>query len=172
MSGPKKFYTAFVMYVRDGVTGELLQLHCTHKYLGEQTNEQMGDVARICGRYFSQARAFPKAVFNKREEFQKEPPRWRQPRERLVSVLTSFIHRDAFFPDLKLELDKFRADDFEEYKPHITLAKYPSVSGIFQAYAIMSGEQVICCWENREWQKQEAKRKLHAARPKRHWLTD
>lgn len=162
-----KYYTAFVMYVKEAVSEQVIQLHCTHKYLGYQTTNKMGAVSRIIDNYFSVRRTFPRAVFNERVTLGplsslKHALWYKRNNQKPVSVLKSFIDKSAFLPDLREQLDSFRVDDFEEYRPHITIDKYPNVSGIFQAYAIMCGPRIIIHWENPEWQQlqKRSKRKL------------
>lgn len=176
----KKYYTAFVIGVKDGLTGQMLTLHCTHKYLGYQNTNTMGRVSRIIDNYFSVRRTFPRAVFNERVTLGplsslKHALWYKRNNQKPISVLKSFIDKSAFLPDLREQLDVFRVDDFEEYRPHITIDKYPNVSGIFQCYAIMCGQRIIIYWENPEWQQLQRrnKRKLQgSANLKSHPTTD
>lgn len=150
----KKYHTAFVMYAQDGLTNETIQLHCTHKYLGEQDINTMGTVFRICDKFFKTTRwAFPRAKFNERVEWHVGVKS--DMTANMVSVLKSEIHKDSFFPELRAQLDQFREDDYPEYIPHITVANYPSVTGMFQAYAIMTGESLVTYWRNPQWDAQE-----------------
>ncbi len=169
----KKYYTAFVLWAQDSVSDQTLQLHCTHKYLGEQDPYAMGAVVRITKKFFDKPHKWPLAVFKERGTFNEctcEPSAGglidpqtdtREPCPtcaaglKPVSVLKSFISGDNFFPELKAELDGFREDDYTEYMPHITVDNYPSITGMFQCYAVMSGQSIISYWRNPEWAAQE-----------------
>lgn len=156
---PRKYYTAFVMYCQDSISGETLQLHCTHKYLGEQDDNAMSAAYNMINKHFEKETQWPLAVFNERVWFFDHKLYRVQPVEKgkvlAVSVLRSYIHKSAFFPHLREELDQFRADDYPEYTPHITIENYPSISGQFQCYAIMSGEEILTYWRNPQWARAE-----------------
>jgi|SRR5271166_734377 len=135
-----KFYTAFVILMRDSVTGKTRPFHCTHKYLGQQSPANMRQVVKICSEYFEvtafqKAATFPLCIFNKEAMFGPDQN---------IRVLRSFIHPDNFFPDLREQLSGFRKEDFE-YRPHITVENpmHKEINGTFHCYAIMSGQEKI-----------------------------
>lgn len=166
-----KFYTAWVIWCEDTITNEILTLHCTHKYLGGQTQNTMGAVFRIIKKYMHNhgEGGWPRANFTQREEFGgpctcsglvnannerqlcENCAAGRKP----ISVLTTPDPVEAFWPFLRAELDQFRADDYPEYRPHISVPNYPSVVGHFQAYAIMNGDRALIYWGNPHWEKIE-----------------
>lgn len=163
---PMKYYTAFVMYAQESLTQKTVQIHCTHKYLGAQDDNAMSAVARMIDKFFSaQKRVFPLAKFTDRVEWPKASSKTvietsagihAPPAEiAMVSVLTTKTPTEEFFPDLKLELDQFRPDDYLVYQPHVTIPTYPDVTGQFQCYAIMTDERVVMYWNNPKWQQEQ-----------------
>jgi hypothetical protein len=142
----EKYYTAFVMLMRDSVARHNKLFHCKHKYLGEQPLSHMREVQKICEEYFTvsashPAPIFPLCVFNKEDLFGPD---------KNIRVLRSFIDPIRFFPGLREQLQYFREDDFDEYRPHITCdLPYKEINGSFHCYAIMSGQdKIYSYWPN------------------------
>lgn len=139
----QKYYTAFVLFAQDSITGKTVQLQCIHKYLGTLSMVTAKEVVEILKEYFLVARFFPLVLFRTPTEMKGK------------RVLLSSIDRRNFFLDLKSALDKFRTDDYAEYLPHITVETYPEIVGHFQCYALMQGDKILTYWRNPTWEKIE-----------------
>ena len=181
-----KFYTAWLIFCQDSVNHKTLKLHCTHKFLGGQTQNSMGAVFRITNKFMQKLGpkgGWPRANFTIRDEFggpctcsslvnlegQREECENCRAGRKPVSVLTTPDSVDCFWPYLRAELEQFRADDYPEYRPHITIPNYPEVTGHFQAYAIMNGDKVVIHWNNPHWERlmvaNERRARMRAVKP-------
>jgi len=117
------------------------KLHCTHKFLGELTEVQANQIKGLLSTYFSKVQPWTpfKAKFNKEELFG---------HEKNVHVLITDLQKKAFYPSLRVLLDRFNQDDFPEYQPHITCPENWKVwDQELVKYCFMKGDQVIQCWK-------------------------
>ena len=116
------------------------QLHCTHKFLGDLTSSQAKAVEGIIDTYFTRIRPWKPflATFDNKEWFGEDKD---------VHVLVSHDSLNKFYPVLRKILDQFRADDFPEYKPHVTCPQnWKRWENEMVNYVFMCGDEIL-----REW---------------------
>lgn len=139
---PEKYYLAFIYKKVKGAD----VLHCTHKYLGELTREELNQVEKVVDGFFLRERPLPWVQFTK--------PRLFGPNQdiRVLTASTSdprggFSRSgDPFreFNELRLRLDKFRKDDFP-YAPHVTTG-LKKIEKRFSHYALISKRGIHRAW--------------------------
>ena len=125
-----KLYTAFIYDLE-------AKLHCTHKYLGQQADDDRLQIAETISAFFATPRTMPCILFNHREVF--------GPRSHPVNVLTpepGIDWPERMFPELRLALDDYRPDDYGSYKPHVTTDAL-EIGFPFQYYALMTGGHTV-----------------------------
>lgn len=108
-------------------------LHCTHKYLGELTDNELKALKIILNFYFDKNpfKSF-KAKFDKEKMFGEEKD---------TRVLITSEKVSKFLPELKTTLDLFREDDFD-YSPHITTDE-DEIHRPFTRYILVCDDKVI-----------------------------
>jgi hypothetical protein len=141
IKNPRTYYTAFVSFAQDFKTKQPHQIICKHKELGIQTDTAIREIVNITKEYFLDRKTFPHAIFKTRVTLNGK------------SVLLSFIHKDAYFLDLKEKLDPFNKDETDAFIPHIEIAEYAEFVGLFQCFAIMTEDKILAYWTNSEWEK-------------------
>lgn len=137
-----KFYTAFLF---DSFSAEP---HCTHKYLGTLTVEDLCEVVRIIRLFRPENLASPRLTFDR-------VAKWKSPVRLDGGELRHDIYR-VLLPTLKYgfqewkplrdELKAFRLDEFVEYQPHITSLTETRIDKPFTHYGICSHGRVIFAW--------------------------
>lgn len=127
-----KWYSAFLFR---GITSK--QLHVTHKFLGDQTEENTVDIVDILDDYFSAPRRVPQVVFNKEAFFGENSD------QRVL--LPQGGTAELLLPDLREILDPYRRDDFTEYLPHVT-TNLDTVQHSMDRYALMCDGRVVRFW--------------------------
>lgn len=111
------------------------ELHCTHKFLGEQSEENAKKILAILDSYFSKNSFVSfKPHFNTSVFFGKN-------KDVKVLKLDKF-DKDLFLPELRKMLNAFRKDDYAEYSPHVTTLK-DSINLPFKNYCFMFGDKII-----------------------------
>lgn len=131
---PDKYYAAFIF---DKTASDHV-LHCTHHYLGALNPEDLSRVEKVIDSYFIRDRKLPEASFDRVEFFGEKND---------IRVLTpSQSKPEDFFPDLKAKLEKFRPDEFPEYRPHVSTDQLPKVDRPFSHYALISKKGILRTW--------------------------
>lgn len=128
-----KYYTAFI-FDENGT------VHCTHKYLGELTENYYDDIISDITHYFEEtAREMPCLLFDQRQWFGKNGD---------IAVLTlnpEEVWKPHMMLDLRDRLSRYREDDYDSYKPHVTTSAVREWRP-FRYYALMTGKTVIRIW--------------------------
>jgi hypothetical protein len=108
-------------------------LHCTHKYLGEQSGPHVWDIHEILSFYFyNHTYQVPVVNFNEIQWFDHH-------RVLLPSEPVSL------FPILRKMLDDYRDDDFP-YNPHVTCYDEDEINHPFTRYCLMKDCEIITQW--------------------------
>lgn len=108
-------------------------LHCTHKYLGEQTPENLSEITKQIDWYFLSFYTHAITLnFNKIDWF-----------DHLRVLLPSEPVR--LFPLLRGWLAAYRKDDFP-YNPHVTCYTEDEINKPFTRYCLMNHNEIV-----REW---------------------
>jgi SPP1 gp7 family putative phage head morphogenesis protein len=129
-----KVYTAFLF---KGVS-DPNKLHCTHKYFGEITSDQLADILRLVDNYFSEYTPIPPKVnFTVRKMFGED--------ETIPVLCPERYNLWDFLPTLRESFIRFRKDDFS-YRPHVTTDLDGVVLPI-DRYAIVTEDGVVQAWE-------------------------
>lgn len=125
--------TYWTCFAYEGFTPH--ELHCTHKFFGEQTEENAEKIITILDNYFAKNSFKPfKAHFNTTSFFGKNKD---------VKVLKlDKYDKDLFLPELRKMLDTFKKDDYAVYSPHVTTLK-DSINLPFKNYCFMFGDKII-----------------------------
>lgn len=109
-------------------------LHCTHKYLGEQQDEDLGRIQAILESYFATPRKVPTVVFRREDFFGPDGD---------VRVLRPESDDASWFLlDLRKRLDTFAEDDYPEIKPHVTTT-LDAVMMPFTRYCLCQGGKIL-----------------------------
>ncbi|MDB4330334.1 hypothetical protein N9948_01290 [bacterium] len=111
-------------------------LHCTHKFLGEQNDPSVKKILITLDNYFSKNpfKSF-KTVFGKEEFFGENAE---------VRVLTPFEYNEKnFLLDLKNKLNKFMPDDYPDYKPHVTTETIKRFDFPITGYCLLFGNTLL-----------------------------
>lgn len=127
--------TYWTCFAYEGILPDTL--HCTHKYLGDQTPEAVEQITAILDAYFVtpfDTRTTPTIIF-KREEFfgPNKDVRVLRPESDDVSW---------FFLDLRKQLDAFAEDRYPELKPHVT-TNLDAVMAPFVRYCLCQGDKIL-----------------------------
>lgn len=126
------YWTCFAY---DGI--EPSDLHCTHKYLGEQPEINVQQILDLLDLHFEERSYTPFTPSFDREDFFGH--------DQEIRVLTKDDEKypnSLFHPDLRLLLGVFRKDDFPEYKPHVTTDEQ-IVDLPLTRYCLMQGDKII-----------------------------
>lgn len=109
-------------------------LHCTHKFLGNLTPNQVKAVEVILKLYFEKNpfESF-KVKFDKEKFFGENED---------IRVLGTSESNEKFLKDLRKTLDIFRDDDFG-YNPHITTDELSVINKPFTRYLFTCGDDII-----------------------------
>lgn len=111
-------------------------LHCTHKYMGQQDDESVKKIIKTLDNYFSKNPFKSFKVNFCREEFFGE--------NKNVRVLTPLsFNPKNFLPDLKQKLDVFKPDNYGTYKPHVTTPTINSFSFPITEYVLLFGNTIL-----------------------------
>lgn len=130
-----KFYTAFIFDT------PYADLHCTHKYLGELTDEQLEEILELLEDFFvSKPRELPRVRFDQRDWFG---------HRRNIAVLTPSESEGDFFLELREQLHRFRPEDYAEFRPHVSTA-LECIDIPFRGFALMSKDAKIWEWRRRD----------------------
>lgn len=134
-----KYLTSFYLEDDFGIP----HCHVTHKYLGEQTPEDLERITRLLNTYMidharelSEPRAW---VFDQFEMFgpnQDTPVLAAEPASNMLL-------------DLRKQLGEFREDDFPSYRPHITLPDASNVKALVAKpvkIALVSNDTILKEW--------------------------
>ncbi len=133
-------YTAF------GFKGfPIADLHCTHKYLGGMTYNEMSLVRKTLDLYFSHDQTRSKSF---RIDFEVEaifgPPTVRV----LLPKPGSKLVIQNVFGDLRIRLDRWRKDDFPEYRPHVSVGDFDTVvREPIDRYVLVYGDAAIAVYD-------------------------
>jgi hypothetical protein len=132
-----KYYTAFI-YADTEKTG----LHCTHKYLGELTEEQKAFVEAMVTGYFS--------VHDVSKEVQPVcfcVEDWFGPKKDIRVLRPDSVDPDVWLLGLRLKLGALKKDDYPIFNPHISVPLgIVMIEKPFSHYALMSKGKVIRKW--------------------------
>jgi 2'-5' RNA ligase len=130
-----KFWTCFYY---EGHHPDLL--HCTHKYFGDLNKNEISVVTRILDNHFENNpfKSF-KVNFGKEEMFG-------QDKDVRVLVPTDNKNYDKFLIPLRDKLNKFKTDDYDKYRPHVT-TNINKVDLPFKGYALMYGGEFLKKYE-------------------------
>lgn len=90
------------------------ELHCTHKYLGNLTSDQVTYVTALLDFYFRQN---PYKTWT--EDFFLPADFGRENNIRVL-LPENYENYENYLWNLRKQLDEFRVDDFEGYVPHVT----------------------------------------------------
>lgn len=121
-------------------------LHCTHKFLGEQTPETGELIRKTIDAFFNSGEGWDLIAYTLNFD---EPALFGK--EENVPVLLadttsqSVIER---FLQLRSRLDGFRADDFPDYVPHVT-CDLKTFTGRISGYVLMQGKTELNRWKPR-----------------------
>lgn len=115
------------------------ELHCTHKFFGEQDLGVLEDIKKVIKEYFE---AFPftaiQACFDTEEFFGEN-------KDVRVLRLAEDEDIEKFHLDLRAKLDAFATDRFPEYKPHVT-TDLPLVEKPLTRYCLCQGDKILHEW--------------------------
>lgn len=114
-------------------------LHCTHKYLGEQSDFYFCDIHIDILQYFRYKEEYeppPVVNFNKIDWF-----------DHIRVLLPS--EPVSLFPLLREWLDVYRKDDFP-YNPHVTCYTEDEINKPFTRYCLMKDDEIITQWRSYE----------------------
>lgn len=130
-----KCYTAFIF---EEIDPDLL--HCTHKYLGDLSDNQIAGVRQIVDQYFRYTHIprLPQAVFSKEDFFGPN-------KEVRVLKPRSWVP-NRWLLDLRNMLGNFRKDDFDSYQPHVTTLEN-IIDLPFSSYALIGDKQILGEWK-------------------------
>ena len=125
-----KYYTAFIY-------DDAAEVHCTHKYLGTQSDEDYKAICELISYFFEVEQTFPCIMFNQRAFF--------GPKRNIPVLKPNAPCAGLLFPALREALDGYRPDDYGGYAPHLTTAA-TEIHQPFKYYAIMCGDKVLKKW--------------------------
>lgn len=118
--------------------------HCTHKYLGVQSDENVGRIWVYLDKYFgSGKRKAPPVVFDKFE--------WFGP-ELNIRALTPSVSV-PIFEAVRAQLDHFAPNTYGKYRPHVSLGDFVQPSDEPNVkfskppyYALICKDRILACW--------------------------
>ena len=129
------FWTCFAF---DGIEPD--DLHCTHKFLGEQSPGQLAEIKDVLEKHF---RDNPHRTFTHRFS---EPEMFGPNKDVRVLRLETHEIPPEFLPDLREQLDRFRDDNYlGGYKPHVTTDQ-DVIDRPLSRYCLCQGNKIL-----REW---------------------
>jgi len=109
--------------------------HCTHKYFGDLEDKAAEKVKELIVQYFEKKPFKPfQITFNKEELFGPD-------KETRVLTPTEF-NKENLLLDLRSKLDKFKEDNYPDYKPHVTTHK-KLIEQPFKGFALMYGDNKV-----------------------------
>lgn len=114
------------------------ELHCTHKYLGKISDEQLSQVVAIIDSYFTKNTVDSFApTFNQED--------WFGPNQDL-RVLKADPSLHNYLLDLKNQLDIFRVENHPVYNPHVTNTQFKTINLPFYSYVLVKNGMVYKEW--------------------------
>lgn len=115
------------------------ELHCTSKYLGEQSSGSVAVILTIIENYFRK-NGFKglNPIFQHEEMFGPD-------KDIRVLTPTDNVGDHNYLMDLFNRLDRIHQDDWPEYKPHVTTDR-PIVTMPITRYCLMNDDKIM-----REW---------------------
>lgn len=118
-------------------------LHCTHKFFGEQTENMRDAILNTMENYFTKnPYQTIEAKFDHEEFFGEN-------KDVRVLRLEDSASLDPFLLDLRKKLDAFADDRFPGYKPHVT-TDLDVVEKPLTRYCFCQGDKIL-----REWKAEE-----------------
>jgi len=133
------YWTAFIF---KGFENDPSPCHCTHKYLGEQTPENLSKIIGFIEYFFknNNKAIFPFTIKFNIEEFfgENNDVRVLTPSDTPEYIITNF-------GDLRWFLNRFGEDDFPAYNPHVTTDR-SEINLPIVGYALCQGDNVIKIW--------------------------
>lgn len=132
-----KYYTAFLY--KDKSPGEL---HCTHRYFGKLSDEEVADVTKIIDRYSTDLIwKVPIIAFSVPDMF------GNRYKTRALRAESSSSAKLALFPELRSALTRIGMPDvYSLYQPHVT-CDLEKIEEPFDRYALIGSGGVIV----KEW---------------------
>lgn len=130
-----KLYTCFSFKNIDPDT-----LHCTHKYLGEQSEEKIELLLAHLKTYFRTPRDFPRARFENEHFF--------GPDKNIRVLSPKSWQMRGWFYELRDSFISFRNDDYDNYHPHVTTEFESVIDKPFSSYDLIRDKKVIGTWIN------------------------
>ncbi len=130
--------TYWTCFAYDGVVPD--DLHCTHKFMGEQTPEAVRDIVETLDRHFAANPFQPFTQRFDREEFFGPDKDVRVLRPASDKVPSTFL------PGLRAQLDPFMVDRYGGgYKPHVSTDD-DAVEQPFTRYCLCQGDKILKEW--------------------------
>lgn len=109
--------------------------HCTHKYFGDLEDKAVEEIKKLLVQYFDKKPFKPfQITFNKEDFFGPE-------KETRVLTPTEY-NKENLLLDLRSKLDKFKEDNYPNYKPHVTSDK-EILEKPFKGFALMYGDDKV-----------------------------
>lgn len=110
-------------------------LHCTHKFMGEQSPEAIEEICNILDSYFEAQPFGPFQVLFKEED-------WFGQNKDVRVLKPSQEAGKEFLPDLRKQLDPFMKDWYDGWKPHVT-TDMAEVNMPFTRYCLFQGDKIL-----------------------------
>lgn len=114
------------------------ELHCTHKFFGEQSSELVEEIVKILDEYFA---AQPFSEFT--VAFTKEAFFGEDKDVRVLKPDFGKEDREVFLLDLREQLGRFAEDRFPSYQPHVTTPDRETVNLPFTRYCLCQGGRIV-----------------------------
>jgi len=109
--------------------------HCTHKYFGDLEDQAVDEIKELLEQYFEKKPFKPfQITFNKEDLF--------GPKKDVRVLTPTEYNKEQVMLDLRSKLDKFKEDNFPDYKPHVTTDK-EILEKPFKCYALMHGDKIV-----------------------------
>jgi len=114
-------------------------LHCTHKYFGEQDADTIKEITQVLDDHFKEEPFKDiNAVFDEEDFFGED-------KDVRVLSLAEDEDKNKFLLDLRSKLDAFAEDRHPEYKPHVT-TDLPIVDKPLTRYCFCQGDNILKEW--------------------------
>lgn len=132
--------TYWTCFAFDGIHPD--DLHCTHKFFGEQTDEAAQRIKTTLDNWFAEHPYEPfKLPFTEEDWFGADKNvRVLKP----VAKPRSF--GTVFLMDLRKALDAYAKDNYPSYQPHVSTPDREEVSMPFTRYCFCQGDNIIAEW--------------------------